>query len=143
MALKDTKNVPHSLFVIGISLMLLVGAGVLILISNADDDKLELPAAETRTVTGIATKVIEDCVRNEELIDDEIDDEGPIICDGGSAVTVDGITIGTSSGFTTPEMSYGHDISAIVPGDVVEVVYHENAAGGFDLSCDACTIREL
>ena len=145
MAIKDLHKAEKSIFAVALMLIVLVGVGVLLIVSNTTEDKNNppIPSSDSRVVTGIVTDLIEDCVRAESLEDGEVNTRAGIQCDAGSFLTVDGITVQVATGLVPSELAFYQDISAIEVGDTVEIVYQENNFGSFDVNCDDCLVRPL
>lgn len=144
MAYKDLKKVEQSIFIVTVVLILVVGASVLAIISNNDDDRVKVAdVGDTKSVTGVITRLYEDCVRGETFVSGKVFTDDYITCDGGSSITVGGVRIQTSAGFVAENAYFETDISQLSAGDTVEVRYNERSPGIYDVNCDECQIRPL
>ncbi len=96
-----------------------------------------------QVIQGTVTAVFTDCQQHLVLTEDgEIDDSGPVSCDGGSWVIIDGTRIGTASGYVSgPEYVYNHHIGDLLPGEQATAVAATNSYGALNLNCEACSLR--
>ena len=95
---------------------------------------------ETVTIRGVVTEVFTDCQSRLVLNDDgEVVRVGPVSCDGGSHIVVDGIRIQTSSGFVPAEMYFDRHPRDLLPGTQVRVVA-VRLSYGHSLDCDRCGV---
>jgi len=101
-------------------------------------------AKETVVIRGKVNEVFTDCqsrlVLNQE---GKVESLGPISCDGGSYIMVDGIRIQTSSGYVPAEMAFNKHPDNLRPGQQVMVVAMPYPDGGglLTLDCDSCRVR--
>ncbi len=98
------------------------------------------------SIRGVVTEVFTDCssrlVLNEA---GEVVQGGPVTCDGGSYITVDGTRIFTSSGFTSADLAYDKHPVNLKPGQEVAVTAAPigGAGGPLGLACDTCRVRVI
>jgi hypothetical protein len=97
------------------------------------------------SVRGTVTEVFTDCqsrlILNEA---NQVESVGPVSCDGGSYIIVDGRRIQTASGYVMNEADvFGKHIVALRPGQRVSVtaVYTASAGGMLTLNCVLCEIN--
>ncbi len=107
---------------------------------------LNPPDAEKMvTIRGMVTEVFTDCQSRLILNDqDEVESVGPVSCDGGSHIIVNGTRIQTASGYLMSEADmYGKHLSTLRPGQNVSVtaVPTASAGGMLTLNCVLCQIK--
>ncbi len=101
-------------------------------------------AAGTVSLRGTVTEVFTDCVSRFVLTEaGEVVASGPISCDGGSYIIVDGTRVFTSSGFTSADLAFDKHPSTLKPGQQVSVTATRTggAGGPLTLDCDSCAVR--
>ncbi len=98
------------------------------------------PDEETIEITGVVTEIWRDCNYTHILNPDgTIDGGGPVICDGGDAVVVDGKRIHTSSGYVFDGESFSNHPPNLMLGDVITVVVlRDPEFGTFSTNCAVC-----
>ena len=94
------------------------------------------------TIRGLLTVVFTDCQSRLVLNDSgEVENVGPVSCDGGSYIVVDGNRIQTSAGFVASDAYWDRHPSNFQPGQTVVVTAFAHANGRLDLSCSQCSVR--
>jgi len=97
---------------------------------------------ETVSIRGTVTEVLTDCVSRLVLSDaGKVVDGGPVTCDGGSYILVDGTRVFTSSGYTSADLAYDKHPSNLKPGQQVSVTAARADSGPLTLNCDTCRVR--
>ena len=97
---------------------------------------------DVTTISGLLTVVFTDCQSRLVLNDSgEVENVGPISCDGGSYIVVDGIRIQTSAGFVASDAYWDKHPSNFQPGQTVVVTAFVHSSGRLDLSCNQCSVR--
>ncbi len=98
---------------------------------------------ETVAVRGTVTEVFTDCVSRLVLTETgQVVETGPISCDGGSFIVVDGNRVFTSSGYTSADLAFDKHPSNLKPGmDVLVTAVRRGGSGPLTLDCDSCRIR--
>ena len=110
-----------------------------------DKSSLAKPPTGEKTVIvrGQVTEVFTDC-RSRLILDaaGEVESVGPVSCDGGSYIVVDGTRIHTSSGFVAADDAYDKHIPTLRPGQTVTVTAIPTGATGgrLTLDCVLCGI---
>ena len=156
---KDLSSISHSIFVVAIGLVIMVGVGVIIAIANsAENDSINDSKSNpeefvenvnqepgSRRITGVVTEIFNDCSNRLILEDGEVvESTDAISCDGGSILTLnDDQQILFSSGFVPSDQAFEYDLGELMPGDTAEVVYEELESGIGTLNCDECEVRIL
>jgi len=121
----------------------------------ADESPLTLPAAPTTPPTtgsdnwidllifeGLVTEVFTDCQSRWILNDrNEPEQVGPVSCDGGSHIIVDGQRIQTSSGYMGIGSAFNRHPRTLRPGMVAKVVAVGHANGIVSLDCAQCSVE--
>lgn len=107
---------------------------------------LNPPTAEKMiSVRGTVMEVFTDCQSRLILNDlNEVESIGPVSCDGGSYIVVEGTRIMTASGYMMSEADmYGKHLSTLRPGQQVTVtaVPTASAGGMLTLNCVLCQIK--
>lgn len=96
-------------------------------------------------VRGLVTEVFTDCQSMLILTDDgEVERGGPISCDGGSHIVVDGVRIQTSAGYVASDQYYDKHPRDLLPGRRVQVTARIVSYGERDLhtlDCDRCGVE--
>lgn len=101
-------------------------------------------AGETIALQGTVTEVFTDCVSRLLLTDTgQVVQGGPVTCDGGSYIVVDGTRVFTSSGFTSADLAFDKHPSNLKPGQEVSVIAVRTggSSGPLTLACDSCRLR--
>lgn len=100
-------------------------------------------AAGTVALRGTVTEVFTDCVSRLLLTEaGQVVQGGPISCDGGSYIVVDGTRVFTSSGFTSADLAFDKHPSNLMPGQEVSVTASRvGTSGPLTLACDTCRVR--
>jgi hypothetical protein len=99
------------------------------------------PEAELVTIRGVVTEVMLDCQVHVILNEDgTTNTTGPVICDGGNFIVVDGIRISTSSGYVPVEMAFNNHPEWLRPGLQVTVIAVQDPGGWVHVNCEACSI---
>lgn len=96
------------------------------------------------TITGVVTEVFTDCMSRLILNDaGKVESIGPVSCDGGSYIIVDGVRIQTTSGFTEADSQFGKHPAWLRPGHTVKVTAVPTGAGGrlLSLDCVQCLVQ--
>ena len=145
MTVKDLDKAGHSIFIVAIVLIVLVGVGIITIIANSEETSVsdQSTRGDSNVVTGVVEELFEDCVRAESFEDGEVVPNPAITCDGGSYIVVGEQRIQTSAGFVVADQYFEVSISELQAGDTVEVIYNERSPGIYDLNCDSCAIRPL
>jgi hypothetical protein len=125
---------------LSLSVMTLIGAGLFI-----TGFYFLSPEKDTTTkITGILEVISPSCGPSTELAEDgSVRSGDPRPCDSGDMITVNGVEIQTSSGFTPLEDQFSRDIKDLRPGDRVEVKYIVNNFNQASLDCDSCSVRKI
>ena len=94
-------------------------------------------------VSGTVTEVFTDCYQHLILTEDGgVDDSGPVTCDGGSWVVINGIRIGTASGFVRSDDDvYDKHLRDLQPGDLASAIAIPTANGALNLNCEGCDLH--
>ena len=105
---------------------------------------LKPPTGEkTVIVRGQVNEVFTDC-RSRLILNaaGEVESVGPVSCDGGSYIVVEGTKIHTSSGFVAADDAYDKHIPTLRPGQTVTVTAIPTGATGgrLTLDCVSCGI---
>ena len=105
---------------------------------------LKPPTGEkTVIVRGQVSEVFTDC-RSRLILNaaGEVESVGPVSCDGGSHIVVEGTRIHTSSGFVAADDAYDKHIPTLRPGQTVTVTAIPTGATGgrLTLDCVLCGI---
>ena len=85
-----------------------------------------------------------DCVSNLLLNDaGEVVEGGPVMCDGGSYIVVNGTRIFTSSGFVSADLAFDKHPKNLKPGQRVSVTAARTGgpSGPLTVACDVCGVR--
>lgn len=98
---------------------------------------------KSRVIRGTVTEVFTDC-QSRLILNDagEVESVGPVSCDGGSYIVVDGTRIQTTAGFGASEDNYSKHPANLRPGQRVSVttVPTESAGGMLTLDCVLCRV---
>ena len=103
-------------------------------------------ATSTVSIRGLVTEVFTDCQSHLVLNEaGQVVDGGPVSCDGGSYVVVDGTKVFTSSGFTSADLAFDKHPRNMKPGLQVAVVATAigGAGGPLGLACSTCQITPV
>lgn len=94
------------------------------------------------TLTGVVTAVFSDCESHLVLDDgDEVRSLGPVSCDGGSWIEIDGTRIRSSSGYTASDQAWDRHWRGLQPGVRATVTAAgANGRGQLNLDCPVCGI---
>lgn len=96
------------------------------------------------TIRGQVTEVFTDCMSRLVLNEaGEVESIGPVSCDGGSYIIVNGTRIQTTSGFTAEDDSFGKHPESLRPGQTVKVSAVPTGANGqlMTLDCVLCGVQ--
>ncbi len=99
---------------------------------------------KTIVIRGMVTEVFTDCQSRLVLNDaGEVESVGPVSCDGGSYIIVNGNRIHTTAGFVASEDYYAKHPSDLRPGQNVAVTAVRSASAGgiLTLDCVLCTVK--
>lgn len=103
-------------------------------------------AGGTVSLRGTVTEVFTDCHSRLLLTETgQVVEGGPVTCDGGSSIVVNGTRVFTSSGYTSADLAFDKHPSNLKPGVEVSVTATRmgGASGPLTLACDACRVRIL
>ena len=118
--------------------------------STATTDKLPTTgggsgdaAAGIVSLSGTVTEVFTDCVSRLLLTETgQVVQGGPVSCDGGSYIVVNGTRVFTASGFTSADLAFDKHPSNLKPGQEVSVTASRiGTSGPLTLACDTCRVR--
>ncbi len=100
-------------------------------------------AMDVVVLRGVVSEVMTDCVGNVYLDPNGEIVNGPVLCDGGSYVVVDGTRVQTSAGYTFEEFAFNKHDPDIRPGQKVSVTAGREGGsnGPLSLRCETCQIR--
>ena len=107
--------------------------------STGDDSQ----PAGVETIEGIITRIDRESDHALILENGEVvEEDGPVVADGGWAVTVDGKKIQTTSGFVPQEEAFSVDVTNFSPGDRVLILAEPTGfADNYTLNCATCKIE--
>lgn len=103
----------------------------------------ESEVTQNTTVRGVITRIEPNCDQVLELSDsgEIVSVDEPILCDAGSFIVVEGITIQVASGLIdNEEEMFEYDIGALKPGDTVSVDYKRLSDTTGTINCDGCGV---
>ena len=97
---------------------------------------------DVTTISGLVTEVFTDCQSRRVLNDaGEVENVGPVSCDGGSYIVVGGSRIQTSAGYVAADAYWDRHPAFLSPGQSAVVVALAHSSGRLDLSCNQCSVR--